>query len=428
VPGASPIFGAVARIAYLLNQYPAISHSFILGEVRALRRRGVEVPTYSIHRSDPRHLLAPADREEHARTWALRPLRPGRLLIAHLLALLDHPLRYVSVLSRALVRSRGAPRALLWQLFYFAEAVALWQQIRQARPDHLHAHFAAPAADVAMIVAQLGDGRRPWSWSFSAHGADIDESDQRLLADKVRSAAAVVCVSDFGRSQLMVLVEPEQWAKIHVVRCGVDTRAFSPGPAAQAPDGSPGRPEPAPDGSLRLLAVGRLVAVKGHVILLEAIALALAQGTSVTLTLVGDGPLRRSLTRAAAQLGLEERVHFAGALGQDEIALRYRRADVLCLSSLREGIPVVLMEAMACALPVIATRITGIPELVEDERSGLLVAPGRPEALARAIVRLAGDPPLRRRLAHNGRLKVQAEYGLERSAAQLQAIFEEISG
>jgi colanic acid/amylovoran biosynthesis glycosyltransferase len=425
MPGALPIFGAVARIAYLLNQYPAISHSFILGEVRALRRRGVEVPTYSIHRSDPRHLLAPADREEHARTWALRPLRPSRLLIAHLRALRDHPLRYVSVLSRALARSRGAPRALLWQLFYFAEAVPLWRQIRQGHPDHLHAHFAAPAADVAMIVAQLGDGCGPWSWSFSAHGADIDESDQRLLADKVRSADAVVCVSDFGRSQLMVLVEPEQWAKIHVVRCGVDTRAFRP---ASPPNGSPGRREPAPDGPLRLLAVGRLVAVKGHVILLEASALARAQGTPLTLTLVGDGPLRRSLARVAAQLGLEEQVHFAGALGQHEIALCYHRADVLCLPSLREGIPVVLMEAMACALPVIATRITGIPELVEDERSGLLVAPGRPEALARAIVRLAGDPPLRRRLAHNGRLKVQEEYELARSAAQLQAIFEKVSG
>jgi colanic acid/amylovoran biosynthesis glycosyltransferase len=415
-----PIFGAVAQIAYLLNQYPAISHSFILGEVRALRRRGIELPAYSIHRSDPRHLLAREDREEHEGTYALRPVAPRALARAHLATLLSEPRRYLRVLWRSLARSGGAPRTLLWQLFYFGEAVPLWREIRRARARHVHAHFAAPAADVAMIVAELGDERGRWSWSFSAHGADIQETDQRLLAAKIRDADAVICVSDFGRSQLMLLVEPEHWGKLRVLRCGVDTRAFAP--AARA-----ARARPSGGGPLRVLSVGRLVAVKGHAVLLEAIAAAEREGVALELTLVGDGPLRAALERRARALGIERRVRFTGAVGQDAIVRHYHEAQAFCLPSLREGVPVVLMEAMACELPVVATGINGIPELVQDGVSGILVAPGSPQALASALARLAGDRSLRLRLGRAARARVVAQYDLERNAAALAELFETIA-
>ncbi|MGH2874006.1 MAG: glycosyltransferase, partial [Solirubrobacteraceae bacterium] len=224
--GAAPAPG-VTRIAYLLNQYPAISHSFILREVQSLRRRGLEVSTFSIHRSDPGHLLADADREQDDLTYSLRPLAARSLLAAHATALRRHPLRYLRVLCMSVALARGSPRASLWQLFYFLEAVPLWLHIARARARHVHAHFTAPAADVALIVAALGDARGAWSWSFSAHGADISEADQRMLARKLRRAARVVCVSEFGAAQCRALA-PDHADKLRVVRCGLDPGRFTP--------------------------------------------------------------------------------------------------------------------------------------------------------------------------------------------------------
>lgn len=406
----------MARIAYLLNQYPAISHSFILREVRALRELGVTVETFSIHRSDPDHLLATSDQEEYERTYALRPLSLGALVKSHLGILCTNARSYIGALLTALGTGRHSLRALIWQLFYFLEAVPLWSQIEQAGFRHVHAHFTNPAADVAMIVADIGNRKEAWSWSFSAHGADIEETDQLTLAHKVRRAGAVVCVSDFGRSQLMTVVEPQHWDKIKVIHCGIDPAAFATAPRSPHP------------GPLRVLNVGRLVAVKGQALLLEAIAIAAERGVDICLTVVGSGPLRSQLEDTSHRLGVAGRVQFTGSVGQDEIRRCYAEADVFCLSSLREGVPVVLMEAMASGLPVVASAIMGIPELVEHEVSGLLVRPGRPDLLAEAIVRLASDGPLRDRLADAGRSRIGREYEIRESARKLGSLFHERKG
>ena len=399
------------RIGYVLNQYPAISHSFILREVRALRELGIDIDTYSIHRSDPAHLLAERDREEYGRTYAVRPVNPRAFATAHLLAFRDRPDTYVRALLKSLWRGRRGARELAWQLFYFLEAVPIWLELKRAGLRHVHAHFTNPAADVAMIVDELWNGDEGSSWSFSAHGADIQETDQTLLADKIRSAGRVVCVSDYGRSQLMAIVEPEQWAKISVVHCGVDTASF-PARRVQSRDGRP----------LRILNVGRLVSVKGQAVLLEAIALVRQRGLDVAVTIVGDGPLHDSLRDAARDLGVEDSVEFTGSVGQDDIAAHYRNADLFCLPSLREGVPVVLMEAMASGVPVIASRIMGIPELVEHDVTGLLVPPGRADALAEAIARLAGDPEFCDRLVSAARGRIAAEYEVHGCARQLASV------
>ena len=404
------------RIGYILNQYPAISHSFILREVLALRKLGIEIDTFSIHRSDPAHLLAREDREEYGRTYALRPIGMRSLLAAHVAAVRSRPRIYVQTLFKALGRGRGSARDVAWQLFYFLEAVPIWLQVNRAGLRHIHAHFTSPAADVAMIIAELGNRNAASSWSFSAHGADIQETDQTRLTDKIRSADGVVCVSDFGRSQLMAAVESAQWPKIAVVHCGVDIEAFPvKGAASRA-----GRP-------LRILNVGRLVSVKGQALLLEAAALLAQRGLDYCLTIVGDGPLGNALRERTRELGIEGSVEFTGSVGQDDIATLYRDADLFCLPSLREGVPVVLMEAMASGVPVIASRIMGIPELVEDGVTGLLVPPGRADALADAIMRLAGDRELCDRLARAARGRISSDYELHGCARQMASLLADVA-
>jgi glycosyltransferase involved in cell wall biosynthesis len=274
----------------------------------------------------------------------------------------------------------------------------------------VHAHFANVATAVAMLVADFGG--RGWSWSFTMHGpSEFDDVTRFALAPKVRTAAFVSCIGDYCRSQLMKLVEPEQWDKLAIVRCGIDTSVF------EAVDRA-GRPaEP-----LEVLCVGRLVPDKGQALLVEALAAVRATGRDVRLTFVGDGPDRAQLEGAAARHGVGDVVRFAGAVGQDRIRERYAAADVFCLPSFAEGIPVVLMEAMATGLPVITTHIMGVPELVVDGETGLLVMPGRADALAAAIERLADDRDLRRRLGEAGRRHVQAAFELTDAADAMRAL------
>ena len=218
-------------IGYLTDHYPAVSHTFVQREVLALRRRGVDVRTFSIHRAGAEHVLSRDDRAAFATTTALLPVGRGALVGAHV--------RSARAAIRGPTSGRCAtrcgmpaesPRGRLWQVFYFAEAMLLWRACRRAGIRHVHAHFTSPAADVAHHCARFARRRRRGqaSWSFTAHGVDIDDADQRALAEKVRDADLVVCVSDFGRSRLMALVDEPDWSKLHVVHCGVDLSGFPP--------------------------------------------------------------------------------------------------------------------------------------------------------------------------------------------------------
>jgi glycosyltransferase involved in cell wall biosynthesis len=399
------------RIAYLCDQYPAISHTFILREVRELRALGVDVETISIRRSGQEHLLAEQDREEFGRTFAVLPLHVLALLTTHARAFAAHPGRYIATLRLAAALAQPGLRARLWQLFYLAEAGVVWSYCRCRGVRHVHAQFTTPAADVALLVAHLGG--HGWSWSFAAHGTDIFEADRRSLAEKVRRARFVISVSDFGRSQLMVLVHEQHWPKIHLVRCGIDVRQFT----RQAP-------RPPTGDHLRVLSVGRLVPVKGHAVLLEALAeLRDVDRVAASLDVIGDGPRRQALEMRARALGLSEHVRFHGRVGQDEIKRHYAEADVFCLPSLAEGVPVVLMEAMAMEIPVVASGVMGIPELIEDRKSGLLVRPGRASALAQALAALAASADVRRELGRGGRTVIESAFSLERSASALRELY-----
>jgi glycosyltransferase involved in cell wall biosynthesis len=401
------------HVAYIASRYPDVSHTFIQREIVALRGLGLEISTFSVRRARLEQVLSGLDREEASRTYAILPPRPRDHLRAHRLALSRHPLAYAACLLRSLRRAALGARALLWRCFYFAEAVVLWDQCARRGINHVHAHFANVGSDVAELAAGLSRATGgSLGWSFTMHGStEFYDVPGHRLADKVRGADFVVCVSDFTRSQLMMWVEDEHWDKLRVVHCAVDTAAFSP---------RSGRRH---GGPLRILCVSRLVLGKGITLLFEAMATLAAAGVESELTLVGDGPERARLEGRAAELGV--RVRFTGAVGQDEIRQHYAQADVFCLPSFAEGVPVVLMEAMASGLPVVATRITGVPELVDDGTSGLLVRPARADELVSALRDLARDPNRREAMGAAARDAVVEHYDLQRNAPRLAALFGE---
>jgi glycosyltransferase involved in cell wall biosynthesis len=400
----------------VIGRYPAVSHAFVTREVLALRAAGVGVETVSIHRAGPEDALSHADRAEARGTHSLLPLKLGELLRAQLRALAS-PRAYLSTLAHAQRSSPPGARARLWQLFYFAEATMLWRHCRRRGVRHIHAHHLNQASDAAMLAVRYANaaGASPaWTWSFTMHGPnELYDVSRFRLAEKAASASAVVCISDFARSQVMGFAPEAAWPRLRVVHCGVDPSEFERN----------GQPGPPADGAFRVLYVGRLVPFKGQAVLLEAIASLRGSGIDARLTLIGDGPARPDLERRVAELGLAGAVELAGAVGQDEIRSHYAAADAFCLPSFAEGVPVVLMEAMAMRLPVVTTRVMGIAELVDEGESGLLVRPGRSDELAAALAKLARDPDLRERLGRRGREKVVAEFDVRRSGEQLAEIF-----
>jgi glycosyltransferase involved in cell wall biosynthesis len=402
-------------LTYLVSHYPAISHTFIEREVRALRELGVDIETWSVHPTPPGDIMSVRDAEAVRTTRTILGRGLLAVLRAHLLVLVTAPVAYLSTIRNEVRGGRPGLRGRVWAAFYFAEAVILHADLRRSGRRHVHVHLTNNASDVARAAVRLGRarGEADWSWSLTVHGptefADVVGTD---LAAKVQDALFVVCISDFARSQLMALVPEDHWSKLVIVHCGVEPDRFP-----LMSDRRAGR-----TGPLRILNVGRLVGVKGQAVLLQALAEHVRAGGDAEVALVGRGPTEQSLRALADHLGVADRVQFLSAVGQDHILEWYAWADVFCLPSFAEGVPVVLMEAMATGLPVVTTAIAGIPELVEDRRSGYLVPPGRPDALVRAWERCS-DPALRRELGAAGRAAILASFEVNSNAHLLRDHF-----
>jgi glycosyltransferase involved in cell wall biosynthesis len=408
---------APLRIAYLCALYPAVSHTFVLREVRALRRLGMEIATFSIRRAGADQLLSREDREAFAETVAILPPNWRRLLRAHLTLVRESPIAYIRVLALALSLAPAGLRGRLWQLFYFVESVLLWRECRAREIRHIHVHLANVAADVALLCTSIGTALEPdrrWSWSFTMHGpTEFFDVAQHRLPEKLLRARFVVGISDYTRSQLMAFSPPEIWERLHVIHVGIPIEQFTRTEDEHATHAEP-----------TILFIGRQVPEKGEGVLLHAAAQLIERGYGFKLVLAGEGPARAGFERLASRLGIGSHVSFPGAVGQEEIHAMYAEASIFCLPSFAEGVPGVLMEAMAMELPVLSTRITGIPELVEDEHTGLLVSPGRVNELTTALARLLDDPSLRHRLGVSARERVVEDFNTESSARRLHELFE----
>ncbi|NTW52118.1 MAG: glycosyltransferase family 4 protein [Chlorobiaceae bacterium] len=388
-------------IAYLCSEYPAISHTFIYREIESLRKAGMTVHTASIHKPAGLGIMTPAEQQEAENTLMVLSQAPLSILRAHLHCLMKNPGGYLKMTASALRLLTKGPKDPVKAVAYLAEAGILLQWAHRNGVTHIHEHFGNPTAIVAMLMKRYGG----ISYSISVHGPDIFYTvDSAMLAEKVREASFVRCISHYCRSQVMRISEVDTWHRFHIVRCGIDPEIYSPRP-------EPGNSVP------ELLCVGRLVPAKGQHILLEACDLLKKEGVPFHLTMVGDGPDRKSLEARSASAGLTGNVTFTGALGQDKVRDIYDRADIFVLASFAEGVPVVLMEAMAKEIPVISTRITGIPELIEHQEDGLLAVPGDAADLARQIKKLLDTPGLRSTLGKAGRLKVDRLYNQHRNNA-----------
>ena len=397
----------VGPIAYLTGEYPRATDTFIQREVAGLRANGIDVFTTSIRKTGVEHLVGEEQRAEAAKTFYIlnAAKSPVRLLKSHARALRASPGRYFKALRLAFRTRPPGVKAGLYQLFYFAEAAVLADHLQQNGVKHLHNHIAKASCTVAMLMSELSG----IPYSFTLHGPDIFfEPHHWRLDEKIARAKFVACISHFCRSQAMTFSDPSHWSKLHIVHCGIE-----PGRYDDASDRTGGN----------LLFVGRLAAVKGLPVLFDALEALHPKHPDLHVTVIGDGPDRAALEERAR--ALSDMVDFVGYKSQAEVAETLRRMDMLVLPSFAEGVPVVLMEAMAAGIPVVTTRIAGVPELVEDGVSGVLAPPGDAGALADAISGLLGDADLRAKMGGAGREKVTAEFNVAHETAWLAQILAE---
>ncbi len=395
------------KIAYLSNPYPAISHTFIFREIASIRAEGLQVFTVSVDRTPGLVKMTEAEQTEARQTLVLKDTPLPRIVLQGLSLLWASPAGFARMARRAGMFCFRGPKNPVKAVGYLVEAVILVSWLQKHNIRHIHEHFANPTALVAMLCKEYGG----ISYSLSIHGPDVFyQVDSSLLAEKIAGAAFIRCISHYCRSQVMRITSHEKWPAAHIVRCGVNADVYLPGDAV-------------PKRFPRLLCVGRLCPAKGQHILLQACAALVERGRAFAMVFVGDGPDLPSLRTLCRDLGLDALVTFRGALGQEEVHEEYRRADIFVLPSFAEGVPVVLMEAMAMGKPVVSTRITGIPELIADQVDGLLAVPGDVADLTRQLTRLLDDRTLGERLGLAARQKVVAMYDQKKNNKELAGLF-----
>jgi len=400
------------RLAYLVSQYPSVTHTFILREIRALRELGFEIDVISIRPPDrPKQQLSDVEREELARTFTVLSAGVAGTLSAHVATFVRRPVSYLAGMWMAVRLAQANLPKIFSNLLYFAEAVVAGRQMQRRGLLHLHTHFAST---VALLVARVF----PITFSATIHGPDeFSDVAGFYIAEKVARARFICGISQYALSQLMKASTEEHWSKLEVCALGVDPSVFLPDVVQKSPHR--GRPD-----RIELLCVGRLAAAKAQHILLAAVDRLVRDGRrSLHLRLVGDGPERAALERTVAERGLQNNVTLEGACNQSRVLEFYRQADLFVLASFAEGVPVVLMEAMAMEIPCVSTWVTGIPELIRHGVDGWLIPPADDEQLAAAIALLADDAELRQKLGKSARARVEEKYNLALNTARLSEIY-----
>jgi colanic acid/amylovoran biosynthesis glycosyltransferase len=395
------------RIAYLVNNYPAVSHIFIRREILALEARGAEVMRIAMRGWD-NLIVDQEDEIERQRTRYV--LRHGlfALMLAVVRMAVKRPIAALRSLQLAWRMGWRAERPLPVHLAYFAEACLIEPWLRAAGIEHVHAHFGTNSAEIAMLTHALGGP----PWSFTVHGpTEFTKAAFIGLAEKIRRCAFVVAISSYGRAQLYLCVEHQQWSKVRVVHCGLDQGAYD----------APTRPIPT---VRRLVCVGRLCEQKGQLLLVEAAQRLAAKGIKFELVLVGDGEMRTEIEELVAQQQLQGVVRITGRIASEQVREEMMAARALVLASFGEGLPMVIMEAMALKRPIISTFVAGIPELVIAGEHGWLVPTGDVEALSRAM-HACLDAPVDElaRMGKAARERVLERHNVATQGEQLSALF-----
>jgi colanic acid/amylovoran biosynthesis glycosyltransferase len=395
------------RIAYLINQYPKVSHTFIRREIRALEELGLEVKRISL-RFCGEQLVDREDQDERDRTWVLLARGPLALCWPTLRVCASHPVAFLRAVGVAIRLARRRPKSFLQHMAYLAEAAALVAHFGHRGVSHVHAHFGTNSAAVALLWNALGGP----SYSFTVHGPEEFDGPHALGLDlKIARAKFVVAVSEFGRGQLMRWCSHRLWHKLHVVHCGLDGRFLDSGPT------------PVPD-SRRLVCVGRLCEQKGQGLLIDAAGRLSRSGIDFELVLVGDGPLRSELQSLIRIQGLENKVRITGWQSGAAVAAELKAARALVLPSFAEGLPVVIMEALALGRPVISTYVAGIPELVSPGVCGWLTPAGALEPLCAAMTEALTAPVARlTEMGKQGAASVAACHCALSEAEKLHVLF-----
>ena len=397
----------MTKVAYLCSEYPALSHTFIYREIESLRGAGIEVVTASIHPAGRVELMTPGEQEDARNTFIVTRQPIKDMFKAHVASLRHSPKGYARMAWQALKLCWTGPKNPIKAVGYFAEAGILIPWLQDNGVSHIHEHFGNPTAIVAMLIDAYGAA----TYSVSVHGPDIFYTvDSSMLREKMENAAFIRSISHYCSSQIMRITPFAFWKNVHIVRCGIDPEVYAP------------RPLPEND-RVEILCVGRLVPAKAQHMLILAAGTLREQGVDFHVTMIGDGPDRESLESLCFRENLGSYVTFTGPLGQDRVREHYDRADIFVLPSFAEGVPVVLMEAMSKEIPVVSTRITGIPELIDHGHDGLLATPGDADDLAEQLLTLIRDPDLRRLFGTRGRIKVKKRYNQHDNNAKLAQIF-----
>jgi colanic acid/amylovoran biosynthesis glycosyltransferase len=402
------------KVAYIMSRFPKLTETFILYEMLAMQKQGIQVQLYPLlrERTEVMHPEAlPLVLAAH-----YQPFLSLSILGANLHFLWKKPRAYLETLWVLLRANWGSLGFFTGALGIFPKVVGFAYQMEAEGINHVHAHFASHPAAAGFIIQRLVG----IPYSFTAHGSDLHR-DRHMLCEKVSEAAFVVAISNYNKELILSECQGKYRDKVTVIHCGVDTEVFR-GRSNKTPHEKGENP-------FMILCIGTLHEVKGQAYLIEACRKLQERGIDFVCHFVGDGPDRVSLTTLVDQAGLRQKIRFHGGLPRDEIARLLLDADVLATPSVptrdgrREGIPVVLMEAMGSGVPVIASNISGIPELVNDQYTGLLVPPRDATSLAKALELYFKDLSLRRRLGQAGRERVVGDFDLNKNAAKLAQHF-----
>lgn len=400
--------GARPRVGYLVNHYPKVSHTFIRREILAVEKQGIEVFRMAVRGwDDP--APDPIDQIEKGKTHYLLKDGAGRLAKATLAMALRSPGRFLAALKLALKMSRRGDRPWPYHLIYVAEACVAVPMLRAAGVTHLHTHFATNPAELAALIEVLGGP----SYSLMVHGSEeFDRPASLHLGEKIKRARFVAAITSFCRSQLFRWCDPADWPKIQIVRCGLDPEFHE----IEAP----------PPTGHRLVAVGRMSEQKGYLLMIEAAARVVRVVPDFQLVLAGDGEMRPQIEARIAHFGLQRHVRITGWISSAQVRDEILGARAMAVSSFAEGLPVVMMEAMALGRPCVSSCIAGIPELVRDGENGWLVPAGDPQALADAMIEcLQLDDAALHRIGQAARAAALARHDVDREAAVLAGLFRE---